>query len=201
MAELVGSVVKYLTVKETNIDNFVFKLFYKFTFILLFASSVLLHLTQFFGDPIDCSFANNNDFKEDYCWIHGSPVFSYEDVHEKKIGCNILPPNYYINITKEGRFPNDEDVPTTSYYQWVSLVLLVQAGSFVLPYKLWKMLEGGLMKSFGTEGKLKIMLGEYYSIYPLAPLWMSIPLENIIYGERMDLGINGMMGQQLHLSD
>ena len=136
MAELVGSVVKYLTVKETNIDNFVFKLFYKFTFILLFASSVLLHLTQFFGDPIDCNFAGgNNGFIEDYCWIHGSPAFSYEDQKtDRNIGCII---SKIYNRTNKG-YPNNENIPTTSYYQWVSLVLLFQAGSFVLPYKLWK---------------------------------------------------------------
>ena len=107
MAELVGTVVKYLTVKETNIDNFVFKLFYKFTFILLFTSSVLLHLTQFFGDPIDCSFAGgNSDFVEDYCWIHGSPSFSYKfnELKEKGIGCLVSLPSNYPNQTNRGNY-------------------------------------------------------------------------------------------------
>ena len=159
MAELVGSVVKYLTIKETNIDNSVFKLFYKFTFILLFASSVLLHLTQFFGDPITCNFGK--EYAEDYCWIHGSPVFSYNyipnnEAGTKTMGCIIAQPDgeQKIGVVKE------EDNPVTSYYQWVSFMLLLQAGSFVLPYKIWKMMEGGLMKSFGTEGKLKVMIGD-----------------------------------------
>ena len=159
MAELVSSVVKYLTVKETNIDNLVFKLYYKFTFILLFASSVLLHLTQFFGDPITCNFGQ--EYAEDYCWIHGSPVFSYNYPKEgseglAKMGCVVGQP-------KEGEkwgTVEEEDKPTTSYYQWVSFMLALQAGSFILPYKFWKMMEGGLMKSFGTEGKLKVMIGD-----------------------------------------
>ena len=169
MSELVGSVVKYLTVKETNIDNFVFKLFYKLTFILLFASSVLLHLTQFFGDPISCNFAGkSSDYIEDYCWIHGSPAFSYGYFEQKPhsfnqgefkiMGCNVLERE---ERQEEKVGPQEQEGgPTTSYYQWVSLTLLLQAGSFVLPYKLWKMMEGGLVKSFGTEGKLKVMLGD-----------------------------------------
>ena len=101
MAELVGSIAKYLNVKETNIDNLVFKLFYKFTFILFFASSVLLHLTQFFGDPINCSFSGKtSNFADDYCWIHGSPVFSYEyenDNERDTIGCIISKPEDYLS--------------------------------------------------------------------------------------------------------
>ena len=159
MAELVSSVVKYLTVKETNIDNLVFKLYYKFTFVLLFASSVLLHLTQFFGDPITCNFGK--EYAEDYCWIHGSPVFSYNYMDKNStgyltMGCVIGQPTggEKWGIVKE------PDEPTTSYYQWVSFMLAIQAGSFILPYKIWKMMEGGLMKSFGTEGKLKVMIGD-----------------------------------------
>ena len=48
----------------------------------------------------------------------------------------------------------------TSYYQWVTFVLLIQAGFFIFPYKLWKILEGGLMESFGTDGKSAILLSE-----------------------------------------
>ena len=162
MAELVGSIAKYLNVKETNIDNLVFKLFYKFTFILFFASSVLLHLTQFFGDPINCSFSGKtSNFADDYCWIHGSPVFSYEYANDNErgtIGCIISKPEDYLS-SELGPKGDPED-HTTSYYQWVSFVLLIQAGSFVLPYKAWKMAEGGLIKSFGREGKLKVMLGD-----------------------------------------
>ena len=61
--------------------------------------------------------------------------------------------------------------PDTSYYQWVTFmfaiqvkhnlihitlhhnILVLQALIFFLPYKLWKGLEGGLMASFGTDGK------------------------------------------------
>ena len=39
-----------------------------------------------------------------------------------------------------------DEAPDTSYYQWVSFVLLIQAGSFILPHKIWKFMEGGLIR-------------------------------------------------------
>ena len=35
-----------------------------------------------------------------------------------------------------------------------------QAAIFFLPYKIWSSLEGGLLSSFGTDGKTPIMISE-----------------------------------------
>ena len=35
--------------------------------------------------------------------------------------------------------------PDTSFYQWVPLVLVIQAGIFYIPRRIWKSCEGGLM--------------------------------------------------------
>ena len=55
---------------------------------------------------------------------------------------------------------------TTIYYltlfQWVTFVMMVQAGTFMLPYRIWRALEGGLIEEFGTEAKTKIILEEEY---------------------------------------
>ncbi len=73
-----------------------------------------------------------------------------------------------------------EDAPDTSYYQWVTFmqlfqvctknklikresstyVLIRKAGMFMLPPRIWSSLEGGLMQSFGMEGKSVVMLTE-----------------------------------------
>ena len=37
---------------------------------------------------------------------------------------------------------------------------LFTAGLFILPGKLWKIMEGGMIESFGTEGKAMILLSE-----------------------------------------
>ena len=58
MAELIQgfslALGKFLELKQVNIDNWGFKLFYKITTSLLLLSSVLVTVRQFFGEPIQC---------------------------------------------------------------------------------------------------------------------------------------------------
>jgi hypothetical protein len=53
-----------------------------------------------------------------------------------------------------------DDAPDTSYYQWVTFMLLFQAGTFLFPYKVWKAIEGGLIAAFGDDARSAIMLKE-----------------------------------------
>jgi hypothetical protein len=39
-------------------------------------------------------------------------------------------------------------------------MLLFQAGTFILPFKAWKFMEGGLIKAFGADGRAAILLRE-----------------------------------------
>ena len=76
-----------------------------------------------------------------------------------------------------------DDAPDTSYYQWVTFMFAIQvmmqiifgycilylklenwqAAVFFFPYKLWKNLEGGLMASFGTDGKSPVIIRMIFS--------------------------------------
>ena len=62
MAELLGAVSKatssFLGLKQTSIDNWGFKLFYRFTTPILLFSSILVTARQFFGEPIQCDAAS-----------------------------------------------------------------------------------------------------------------------------------------------
>ena len=150
MADLIGHIAKYFKLNESNIDNLFFKLFYHGTFILFFGGSMLGAMSQYFGDPINCDFKGvNNIMATDYCWIHGSSHFPGE--YQQHMMC-IVDMDHF-NVTWVHRYgphlPIPNDGPDTSYYQWVTFVLLLQAGSFVLPYKLWSIMEGGLIQSFG----------------------------------------------------
>ena len=40
--------------------------------------------------------------------------------------------------------------------------MMVQAGTFMLPYRIWRALEGGLMEEFGQDAKTAIILDEEY---------------------------------------
>ncbi len=45
--------------------------------------------------------------------------------------------------------------------------MMVQAGTFMLPYKIWKSLEGGLLEEFGTEAQGSVMLNEEFEDAPM----------------------------------
>ena len=154
MLNLVGDIVKYFSFDDVNVDNWVFKLFYKGAFIILLMGSMVGITSQYFGEPINCDFKGiDNDMASDYCWIHGSPHMPAN--YLEHTNCAVDQDKF---TSKEG----EEDAPPydTSYYQWVTFVLLFQAGSFMLPYKIWKALEGGLIEQFGLEAKSGIILKE-----------------------------------------
>ena len=100
---------------------------------------------------------------QDYCWIHGS---SY------------IPPEYQPHlrcIVEQEGVQSADEAPDTSYYQWVTFMFciqvsvtiitgcqmslslfLFQAALFYLPYRVWCALEGGVLSSFGTDGKTPV---------------------------------------------
>ena len=49
-----GATEAVLGIGEISIDNFTFKLFYKWSVSLFIAGSVAVCSSQFFGDPIAC---------------------------------------------------------------------------------------------------------------------------------------------------
>ena len=48
-----------LSFNQVSIDNFTFKLFYKWSVSLFIAGSVVVVSSQFFGDPISCETVRN----------------------------------------------------------------------------------------------------------------------------------------------
>ena len=49
-----GATETVLSIGEVSIDNFTFRLFYKWSATLFIACSAIVHSSQFFGDPIRC---------------------------------------------------------------------------------------------------------------------------------------------------
>ncbi len=147
MAHLVQDLLQYLQFDEINIDNWHFKLYYKGAAGLFFMGSMVGVLSQYFGQPIQCDFTTiDGDVAADYCWIHGSSYIPVE-----------YQPHMKCIADLEG-VKSEDDAPDTSYYQWVVFFMLLQAGFFYLPYKIWKALEGGLIESFGKDAKSAVIL-------------------------------------------
>ena len=114
MLNLVGDVVKYFSFDDVNVDNWVFKLFYKGAFIILLVGSMVGITSQYFGEPINCDFKGiDSEMASDYCWIHGS---SY------------IPPEYQQSmkcIVDQDGIESADDAPDTSYYQVPSLFTIL----------------------------------------------------------------------------
>lgn len=147
MAHLVSDITKYLKFDERNIDNWLFKLYHKGCVVLFLTGSLVGIVSQYFGEPISCDFKGVDvEMATDYCWIHGSSYIPKD--YQKHMKCI---------VDLEG-VESADDAPDTSYYQWVTFMLIFQAGTFLLPYKVWKAIEGGLIGSFGDDARSAIML-------------------------------------------
>lgn len=114
------------------IDNHVFRLHYRASFIICLAGSLLVTSKQFVGNPINCmSEGVSGGVMDIYCWIHSTFTV------EAKFG----QPHEGVGPLEDG-----ESVLHHKYYQWVVFVLSLQAAMFYVPRFLWKTSEGGVMK-------------------------------------------------------
>lgn len=138
--DVLGSVRSLVKLDSYCIDNNVFRLHYKATVIFLVAFSLLVTSNQYFGDPIDC--IQRDDIPpallDTYCWIHST--FTLPDALNKKVGVEVPHPGI-------DKYTPGEKRTYHKYYQWVCFVLFIQAIMFYLPRYLWKMWEGGRVRS------------------------------------------------------
>ena len=149
MFAVIEEFTKYFKFDAIDLDNWVWKLYSKASVALCMVAAALCICTTYFGKPIDC-YAVEDPFVTQYCWVHGSYHFAIEQrklvdhIHER-IGRNCLPPEYY-----DEKLSNDDPQsrPTTEYYQWVIFMLFLHGTIFMIPDKLWKFLEGGLVSDF-----------------------------------------------------
>jgi len=152
MAELLGVVTKatssFLELNQVSIDNWAFKLFYKFSTTILVFCSVLTTAKQFFGSPIQCDGGSaaggvEKDVLESYCWMYSTwnvPP-QYKGACSRGMDLN--------GVSVEEWNQHRTSIVYNSYYQWVPLYLIFLAVIFYLPRLFWLMMEGGLMKFFG----------------------------------------------------
>ena len=132
-SHILSDLVAYFTLDEINIDNWVFKLFYKVSTIICMVGAMVGVAQTYFGKPISCQFSTiDQELANDYCWMHGSAY---------------IPPEYQVNIhvKTESHFYSDiknhmrciveqksnealteEYNPQTRYYQWVTFIFAIQ---------------------------------------------------------------------------
>ncbi|XP_033330437.2 innexin 7 [Megalopta genalis] len=123
------------------IDNIVFKLHYRATFLLLLVSSILVTSRQFFGEHIRCITGSgmSEAVINTFCFFNST----YTVVKHMN-----------MTLVHSGQLPHpgvgpasdDDSVVHHAYYQWVPFVLFFQAIFFYLPHYIWRSAEGGRLK-------------------------------------------------------
>ncbi|KAI1289286.1 Innexin inx2 [Halotydeus destructor] len=155
MDQLFGSLKGLVKRKACVIDNSVFRLHYRVTFLFLVACSVMVTARQYFGDPIDCISKDDIPSKllDTYCWIH--TTFSVESAFDKKVGVEVP----YPGVDKWAAGSSEPRV-FHAYYQWVCFVLFFQAVSFYAPHYIWKMAEAQKCRTLMLGLESPIMAAE-----------------------------------------
>lgn len=126
MEAVLAKAKSILSLQDLTVDNFVFKLFAKYSFGLCLVCAILTEAVHKFGDGSSCYYyLKDLDNKtktifEEHCWLHG----------DIKIGNN--------NIGNRN-------------IEWIGFLLLFNAILFRLPFEIWKFIEGGKIEAFCSE--------------------------------------------------
>ena len=141
MLDIFLQVKSFLVLDKINVDNAVFRLHYKATFLILVSCSIILTARQYLDDSIACLSAAKvpQVAMNTYCWIH--TTFSVYGVAVEE-----AMPHHGIGIASSNSNPTgmqaqgDDDgmqIRHHTYYQWTYFCLLFQALLFSLPRFLW----------------------------------------------------------------
>ncbi|KAF2354623.1 Innexin [Trinorchestia longiramus] len=102
-------------------------------------SSAMVSAKEYFGSPMQC-YALKSPIPQNvlntYCFF----MSTYSVTKHNETGIRVVYPGVGPHV--EG-----DDVVYHSYYQWVPMVLFLQALSFYFPRFMWKNFEGGLFTS------------------------------------------------------
>lgn len=135
-----------------QIDNSVFRLHWQLTSIILIAFSLAITARQYVGQNIDCLQTDEipASVLNTYCWIHST--FTIPSAFTMKVGTEVPHPGIDNSKGNEKKH--------YAYYQWVCFALFLQGIFFYLPYYLWKIWEGGLMRAISMGMQIAIISDE-----------------------------------------
>ncbi|ODM88086.1 Innexin inx2 [Orchesella cincta] len=145
--------------RHVSITNFVFILHSKVSVFLLLCFSILVTSRQYLGDPIDCSSsADIKSIADKYCWIH-STFTRGALISDGKWGYEVVEQEE-SEIAPGIRPSVEQDSPRVyhTYYQWVWLVLFLQAALFYIPYWSWKMCDRGRIKMLVSDLNMEVIM-------------------------------------------
>lgn len=139
MLPVLSSLRGLLKIQSISIDSNVDRLHYKVTVIVLLAFSILITSGQFFGEPMNCDFPDYPYHSlNTYCYIH-STFLGKQALTDRGNG------RIQTHLRSPGRLEENQK-NYYGYYQWVFIVLFLQAVSYYIPRFIWKSWEGGRIR-------------------------------------------------------
>jgi len=125
MDKIIGVIGGVPQSKSRNDDDFSDRLSHRYSTAIMVIFAIVVSTKQYVGDPINCWVpahftGNHEEYANNYCWIRNTYYLPYDDY-----------------IPKEG-----EDKHMIPYYQWIPMILLIQALLFYLPCMVWRTFNG-----------------------------------------------------------
>jgi len=133
-----GELKKFVKHKpRADVSNHIFKL-HRITTAFLIGCSILTTSKQFFGDPIHCMLGGGSiplPVFQSYCFMSGTYTLPHI-INNSTAHPGVGTGHVHAGGAEEGTVYHN-------YYQWVCLLLVIQASLCYLPWGVWKGIEGG----------------------------------------------------------
>jgi len=144
MDKILGVIGGVPQAKLRNDDDFSDRLSYRYTTAIFVMFAIVVSTKQYVGEPISCWVpahftGNHEEYANNYCWIRNTYYLPYEEY-----------------IPKENEPEKRSMVP---YYQWIPIILLVQALLFYMPILVWR----GLTSHSGIDVSNIVKSGETFT--------------------------------------
>ncbi|XP_054717399.1 innexin shaking-B-like [Uloborus diversus] len=141
MIDNVSNLRNMVTSKRRNTESVMFYLHYRVTFLLIMFCCILVSSTAFSDTRIACSSNPNNDISEamleSYCWA--SSTYSVKSAYIGKRGKEVPHPGI-------GSSEDPSEYTYRNFYQYIHLVLFIQALLFYIPHMVWKPIDSQHMQ-------------------------------------------------------
>jgi len=134
-------VMQWFKGSKTHIDNFVFRMHYQVSAMIIAAGFLMISDISWLVDTKDRLICHTDkpsdmtDYVKKYCWLHGTS-YVRKSLQGQATGC-------YVD---QNKITYGEDVSVTAYYLWLPYLLSICFFLTRLPRSVWKrQLEGGMM--------------------------------------------------------
>jgi len=161
---VLAGIKKFFEIKKrTDVSSTCLKL-HRWTAALLILFSVLTSCKQFFGHNINCMLGSGSAIPpgvfESYCFMSGTYTLPV-------ISSNLTTIHHWIGTGELNAGGSEEGTKYHNYYQWVPILVALQAALCYLPWHIWKGVEGGkvemLLSDISQEPITEISLSDQVS--------------------------------------